>query len=101
VNGTYCIKSGTDFAEFNKINLTLLSPEAIEAATSEVKEKLYKNKYLLDVETIKVTKEFEPNPIIQKHVTEYLSKFEEKMKQVQFLFKMFMFIIFIAYSPLY
>jgi len=85
-NETYIVKSGSDFAEFNKINLTLLSEKGIESLPNEVKDQIYKGKYLFDVKTISVTKDYEPDPELQKHIDDHLSQFEEKMKQVNFIF---------------
>jgi len=48
----------------------------------EVKDGLYKGKYLIDIKTIQVTKDYEPNSELQKHVEEHLAQFEEKMKIV-------------------
>ena len=81
-NETYVIKSGSDFAEFNKINLTLVPERSIETLPDEVKDGLYKGKYLIDIKTIQVTKDYEPNSELQKHVEEHLAQFEEKMKIV-------------------
>lgn len=50
-----------------------------------MKAEIYKGKYLIDIKTIEVTKEYEPNPELQKHVDEHLAQFEEKMKHVFFI----------------
>jgi len=79
-NGTYIIKSGSDFAEFNKISLTLLDEHQIPNLPQGVKDEIYKDKYLVDIKTIDVTTQYEPNPELKKHVDDHLGNFEEKMK---------------------
>ena len=83
-NGTYVIKSGSDFFEFNKISLTLLDEHQIPNLPEGVKDEIYKEKYLVDIKTIEITSEYEPNPELKKHVDDHLSNFEEKMKIVIF-----------------
>lgn len=87
VNGTYIIKSGSDFAEFNKIAIKIHSPEAVNNLSPEEKEKLYKNKYEVDIATTHITKEFEPDTELQTHTLELFKQFEGKTKQVNFIFE--------------
>lgn len=81
-NGTYIIKSGSDFVEFNKISLTLLDEHQIPGLPQGVKDEIYKEKYLVDIKTIEVTSEYAPDPELKKHVEHHLENFEEKMKIV-------------------
>lgn len=82
VNGTYIIKSGSDFAEFNTITIKIHTPEAVSALQPEAKEKIYKNKYEIDIKTTHVTKEFAPDAELQEHTLELFKQFEGKTKQV-------------------
>ena len=83
VNGTYVIKSGADFVEFNKINLTVLAPESIPGLPQEVKDQIYKDRFLIDIKPIIINKNWEPNEELQKYVQHYLDQFQEKMKTVR------------------
>ena len=82
MNGTYIIKSGSDFAEFNKISLTLLDERSLESLPMETKGKIYKDKYLIEVENVEVTKKYDPHPELEAHVKELFGQFEEAMKIV-------------------
>jgi len=80
INGTYIIKSGADFVEFNKINLTVLAPGSIEGLPQGVKDQIYKDRFLIDIKPITITKDWEPNEEMQKYVQHYVDQFQEKMK---------------------
>jgi len=69
INGTYVVKSGTDFMEFNKIELK-------EGSGG------YKEKYDIEIETVKITRDFEPDKELEKYVKQHLEKFEEHTKEV-------------------
>lgn len=71
VNGTYFIKSGCEFREFSKITLTLLQESDIARLSQTDPEKLYKNKFLISVDNVEVTKRWKPDPELQSHVDEY------------------------------
>jgi len=78
INGTYVVKSGSDFMEFNKIELNLLSEEENHKGSN------YKGKYSIDIETVKITKAFEPDQELEEFVKQHLEKFEEHTKEPLF-----------------
>ena len=82
VNGTYIIKSGSDFVEFNKISLTLLDKGSLESLPLDTKGDIYKDKYLIEIKNVEVTKKYDPHPEVEAHVKKHLEQFEEKMKIV-------------------
>ena len=70
INGTYCIKSNCEFKEFTKITLT---PQKNPC------EELYKEKFLVDIESIEITKKLDPDPCLKQHVERYQEILQEKM----------------------
>jgi len=79
INGTYCIKSGSEFKEFTKITLSPISKDDIASLPEDQKEKVYKDKFLIDIESVEVTSKYEPNPLLQEHIDSYKKIFEAKL----------------------
>ena len=87
VNGTYIIKSGSDFREFNKITLTF-AQEKLFKPINEVSEnqkktsynKVYHKSFEVFVETIFVTRKFPPDSSLKAHTDYYLENFQHTMK---------------------
>jgi len=86
INGTYVIKSGSDFKEFNKITLTFpkngISSENGHTEASNGAESKSQRKFEVSVETILVTRKFEPDAGMKEHTDYYLELFQESMKLV-------------------
>ena len=86
INGTYIIKSGSDFKEFNKITLTF-NKNTTENGTAA------KKKFEVACETVFVTRQYAPDQRLKEHTDYYLELFQETMKLVTlfFLFKKLIF----------
>jgi 5'-nucleotidase len=80
LNGTYVIKSGCEFREFNKISLKKLSKEEVAKLQKEDPDKLYKEKYTIDIETVEITKKFDKDKEMEEFVESYLEKLRSSME---------------------
>ena len=78
VNGTYIIKSGSDFREFNKITLTFQSQFETKKPIDNFMIS-HKN-YEVSVETIFVTSKFPPEKSLKDHTDYYLENFQHVMQ---------------------
>lgn len=79
VNGTYIIKSGSDFREFNKITLALSEGKSFNELKNNQNE-FSDRKFDVSVETIFVTREFPPESSLKEHTDSYLENFQHIMK---------------------
>lgn len=89
-NDVNIIKSGADFREFNVISLTFYSPETLADARAEPlkypqinPEKLSRDKFIMDVETVNVDSKWKPDSAVEKSVEVYMKDFEKSMNIVK------------------
>ena len=86
---TYVIKSGTDFREFNIINLKILPrPLAADVLASPEKHpsintaKLFRERLVINTENIQVTSKWKPDSAVEAMITKYMKEFELSMDKV-------------------
>lgn len=78
VNGTYAIKSGTDFKDFSAIDLKPiedLSSKELEQVKAE--NMIYKNRFIFSSQRVRIDSKWERDPELQKHIKDYEALLEK------------------------